>query len=53
MNREAGYYWVRVYGFLKIAEWVPEMLCWYFTGNDQSFDDSDMDEIFDGRIVKE
>lgn len=53
MERESGYYWVKIKGEWIVAQWDKSMDWWVITGNEHLFYDSDFEEIDERRIVRE
>ncbi len=52
MERESGYYWVKIKGEWIVAQWDKSMDWWVITGNEHLFYDSDFEEIDERRIVR-
>jgi hypothetical protein len=49
MQRENGYYWVKINVGWRIAEWQHD--CWYLVGGFNTFIDADMLGINEDRIT--
>jgi hypothetical protein len=50
MDRQPGYYWVKINNDWEIAEWSS---CWERIGYKATYDDSDMEEIDENRIERQ
>ena len=52
MQREDGFYWVKVYGDWEIARWSSVCLEWYMVENMLGYEDHYFDEIDENRITR-
>jgi len=52
MERESGYYWVKLSTDWIVAEYDDKYKCWYFTGTIIEGTDSDLDEIDERKIER-
>lgn len=51
--REPGLYWVRIRSVWTVAYWNSDTSAWWLPGNESKFNDSDLFEIDERRIVRE
>jgi hypothetical protein len=52
MERESGFYWVKYYGNVWIvAQWYDNS-CWLIPGNENTFDDAELDEINETKLTE-
>lgn len=49
--REHGYYWVKINVGWRVLEWHARLQCWYHIGGLATFQDDDMQEINENRLL--
>lgn len=50
-KREHGYYWVKINVGWRVLEWNERLQCWYHIGGLATFQDDDMIEINENRLL--